>query len=210
MRPRTLLHFLGLTGKSGVLRVRERDRQAAVWFRGGEVVRVDADVLDSIVAMLRVPSGHFEFEEITPPGEAAGVPVAVLLEQAAELLLDWEETAQAVPSTTLVIELRHTDDEARLSSDAWAVSVAVSGGHITPASAADHLRWGMLRTCRAVKELVDSGRAAVLPPVRTTTPVLVGKADVVLTSGVATQPLWPGATAEAGSPWRTAWYDPGE
>lgn len=177
---------------------------AAVWLRDGEAVSVDHDPLDSVFEMLRMGNGDFGFDEVAPPvaEDAVGVSVTMLLDRATLQLAELEEAAQTVPSMSLVIELCHCDDEVRLSADAWNVSMAVAAGETTPQRVAGHLRWDTLRTCRAVKELVDSGRALLLPPTRTL------PAEVVLTG--AAPPLWPGAGVEAGSPWRTAWYDPGE
>ena len=211
LRPRTLLRFLALTGKTGVLRAREHDRRAAVWLRRGAVVGTEGlDLLDGVVDLLRMPNGDFEFDECEAPFNGDGVPLTALLDEAATVLADWEETAQAVPSTTLVIELCHAHGDADpVAGDAWAVSVAVAAGHTTPARVAAEMRWGMLRTCRAVKDLVDSRRAMLLPPVRSTG-MLSGPAQVVLTSGAPAPALWPGAGVGAEGPWRTPWYDPGE
>jgi hypothetical protein len=95
----------------------------------------------------------------------------------------------------VVIELRRCNDDVQLSADAWNVSTAVAGGEATPQQVAAHLRWQALRTCRAVKELVDSGRAVLSAPERRAV-TLAGSAS----------PLWPGWDAG----WRTPWYDPGE
>lgn len=214
LRPRTLLHFLALTRKTGRLHVHQNLHHAAVWLRDGEVVCVDQDPLDSVFEMLRMGNGDFGFEEELPPetDKSERMSVTSLLEQAGELLAELHEAAQTVPSMAVVIELRHCDDEARLSADSWNVSMAVAAGDTTPQQVAAHLRWGTLRTCRAVKELVDTGRAVVLPPVRETASWagLGEPTDVVLTSATPAPALWPGGGAEATVGWRTPWYDPGE
>jgi uncharacterized protein DUF4388 len=210
LRPRTLLHFLGLTGKTGRLHAHQNLHHAAVWLRDGDVVAVDHDPLDSAVEMLRMANGDFGFDEVRPPGaeDAVGIPVAILLERATGQLAEWEEAAQAVPSMSLVIELCRCDAEVRLSADAWNVSMVVASGEATPQQVAAHLRWDPLRTCRAVKELVDAGRADLLPPVRAPVARFAESVDVaVAVAGTGSaQPLWPGAGAE----WRTPWYDPGD
>lgn len=209
-RPRTLLHFLGLTSKTGVLRLAHHDRRVALWFERGQVAGAGedgtADALDAVVDILRIADGRFSFDEGATPPLFAREPrqVTHLLESAIEAVMDWEECAQVVPSTALVVELQEAPDEARLSADAWAVSVAVAGGHTSPDQLAGHLRWPLLRTCRAVKELVDGGRAELSPPPRPrTAAAFAGEADAVLTT--ADRSLWPGAGSE-GTPWRTAWY----
>lgn len=199
-RPRTLLHFLGLTGKSGVLRVDD----VAVSFRNGRVL--GDDVVDAVVRMLRTPQGQFRFEEAaTLGGDSPGRPIGEVLAEAGEVVMDWEEAAQVVPSMGVVVTLCHGDGEVRLSGDAWALSTAVAAGHATPTALAAHLAWPALRVCRAVRELVVGGRAALAPPVRERRAGLQGGAEALVTARTE-PPLWPGQ-GESESRWRTPWHD---
>ncbi|HVF75933.1 MAG TPA: DUF4388 domain-containing protein [Acidimicrobiales bacterium] len=201
-RPRTLLHFLGLTGKSGVLRVDD----IAVSFRNGRVLGDDA--VDEVVRMLRTPQGRFRFEEsATVGGDVFGRHIAEVLAEAGEAVMDWEEVAQVVPSMAVVVTLSHGDDDVHLSADAWTLSTAVAAGHTTPAQLMTQLGWPALRVCRAVSELVTGGRAAVAPPVRERRASLRGRAETILTA-TTERPLWPGH-GQSESRWRTPWHDAG-
>lgn len=214
VRPRTLLHFLGLTGKTGVLEARRHDRRAAVRLaRGGVSGGVGGDALDAVVELLRFGNGEFSFVETAcgEAGEEEGEPVPALLARADELLVEWENVGQAVPCTALTVRLRPAEmgtEDVRLSADAWTVSgaVGVTADRCTPGDLAGHLGWDRLRTYRAITELVESGCAELLPT--PTERALRGPATVVVTK--AERPLWPGASVDSVKGWRTPWYDPGD
>lgn len=207
-RPLTLLAFLADTAKTGVLTVRGNQHEVRVWVRDGAAVAAEApaatDLLDGLVEALRTPAGTFEFHlgPVEPPAEVPA-EMGTLLQQAAGRLRDWETLSQAVPSLQLVVTLAPVEGEVQLSSDAWAISVAVAAGQHTPAALADHLGWGAFRTCGAVAALVAAGRATLsLPPPRprfgdqTLEPATSGPA--VASGGsewhASKRPLWPGAT----------------
>jgi hypothetical protein len=213
LRPRTLLHFLGLTGKSGVLRARGHEHHAVLRFAGGRVVGTDA--VATVVELLRLGNGEFDFEETNDAAEEDGVPVADLLVAADRLVAEWEDVSQAVPSVGLVVRLHAGGGgDVRMSADAWNVVATIAGGAVTPTALAGHLGWPLLRVCRAVRELVDSGRAELAPPQRRRQ-VLQGRARSVLAKAephawhAADRPLWPGAGGDSGRA-RTPWDDPGE
>lgn len=213
LRPRTLLHFLGLTGKSGVLRARGHEHHAVVRFAGGRVVGDDA--VARVVELLRLGNGAFDFEEADDGAQDDGVPVADLLAAADRQVAEWEDVSQAVPSVGLVVRLRASGDgDVRMSADAWNVVATIAGGAVTPTALAGHLGWPLLRVCRAVKELVESGRADLVPPTRPRR-MLHGQARAVLAKAephawsVADRPLWPGVGGGDGRA-RTPWDDPGE
>lgn len=218
IRPRTLLHFLGLTGKSGVLRAQGHNHDVAVRLERGRVVTSpDGDVVGDVVELLRLGNGEFSFEETTATGEG-GEPLADVLAEADEVLAEWEELSQAVPSVGLVVGLRRSEDGVGgvLSTDAWAVVVEVANGRATPDELAHALGWSLLRTCRAVKELAEQGRAELLPP-KHTRRALRGRARAVLAKAeprvwhAADRPLWPGAGGGEGSAFRRSpWDAPGE
>lgn len=216
-RPSTLLHFLGLTAKTGALRVATAERTVVLWLHNGRFAAAGADgrgdLIEAVVAALRTPNGRFGFDEGAHLAtEAAattsgGRAVVDVLEEAADGVAEWEDYAEAIPSTAMVVTLRAGRGGVSLSADAWAVVVATAAGHVTPAAAADHLGWTPLRTCRAVKELVDSGSAELREPAgrpASSGRGLAGPAAAVLTS--TERPLWPGAGTDSGD-WRTPWYD---
>lgn len=216
VRPRTLLHFLGLTGKTGVVRARGHDHDVAVRLERGFVIAgPDGDILGDVVELLRLGNGEFSFEE-TMATSQAGEPLADVLARADEVLAEWEEVSQAVPSVGLVVQLRCPKIGAGgvLSDDAWAVVVEIAAGKHTPDELARGLGWSLLRTCRAVKELAEAGRAELVPPTQTRK-AMRGRARAVLAKAeprvwhAADRPLWPGAGDE--SPFRRSpWDDPGE
>lgn len=216
VRPRTLLHFLGLTGKTGVLRARGHNHEVAVRLARGTVVGGGNSVAD-VVELLRLGNGEFSFEETLSDSVVIGVPVADVLAHADDVLVEWEEVSQAVPSVGLVVALRGSGDgeHVTMSSDAWDLVVEVAAGHTTPEALARHLDWSLLRTCRAVKELAEAGRAELLPPTQTRR-ALQGRARAVLAKAeprvwhAADRPLWPGASGDEGAVRRTPWDDPGE
>lgn len=216
-RPSTLLHFLGLTSKTGSLRVATNDRTVVLWLHNGRFTAAGADgrgdLVEAVVTALRTPTGRFGFEEgAGPPADAAtvawgGRAVVDVLEEAADAIAEWEDYAEVMPSTAMVVALLHAGTDGPLSADAWSVVVAVAAGRDTPASVATHLAWPALRACRAVKELVDAGRAELRQPAgrsATSRRSMTGPAAAVLTS--TERPLWPGGGADSGD-WRTPWYD---
>jgi len=216
VRPRTLLHFLGLTGKTGVLRARGHDHEVAVRLARGTVVAAAGDdVVGDVVELLRLGNGEFSFEETVAAGDRGGASVADVLAEADEVLAEWEDVSQAVPSVALAVRLRRVDSTERvtLSPDGWSVVVEVANGHATPDELARELEWSLLRTCRAVKELAEQGRAELLPP-KQTKRALRGKARAVLAKAeprvwhAADRPLWPGAGGGVDSYRRTPWDDP--
>lgn len=215
-RPSTLLHFLGLTAKTGALRVATGDRTVVLWLHNGRFVGAGADgggdLVEAVVAALRTPAGRFGFQEgaaLPEPvaaGAGAGRGVVDVLEEAAEAVAEWEDYADTIPSTAMVVTLRRGDGDVSVSTDAWSVAVAVADGHGTPAAVAAHLDWPALRAWRAVKELMDAGRAALLEPAARRPPgplAMAGPAAAVLTS--TERPLWPGGGVDSGD-WRAPWY----
>lgn len=211
LRPRTLLHFLGLTGKSGDLVAHGHDRRIVLRLDGGRVVGEDA--VDTVVSLLRLGNGVFVFEE-RAEATGAGRPVADVLAEADRQVAAWEDVSQAVPSVGLVVRLRAGAGGGHLSGEAWDVVATIAGGAVSPAALADHLGWSHLRVCAAVKELVDGGRAELAPPTRRRR-VMASRARAVLAKSeakawhAADRPLWPGAGGDLGRA-RTPWDDPGE
>jgi hypothetical protein len=219
LRPAHLLEFLGATGKTGMLRVTGHHHTVTVWLAEGVAVAADAtggattdtDLVDRLVDLLRTPAGTFRFVEgaLAKP-ELAHAPEVDLLPRAVARLHEWEALADAVPSLSLVVKLLNTDDdEVALSSAAWSVSVAVAGGNGSVAAVAKHLKWSTFRTCRAVQELVDAGRAMLVPPPKRRRRGLANSVEAPAVSrGVwhpANQPLWPGAGGSERDRFSAAW-----
>lgn len=211
-RPLAVLCFLASTHKSGVLRVKGPLGQATIWLHDGSAVAAEGegpgDVLDSVVDALRTPRGEFTFEQREVPAPAF-VPPAMdtLLRRAIEELEAWQELSDSVPSMSLVVTLQQTTEaEVNLSSSAWTLSVAVAAGHATPAAAAAHLGWSALRTCRAVKELVDAGRARLeAPPKRSRSARDRSTVAGAVPWDPGRQPLWPGAGLDEGARFKVGW-----
>jgi len=200
-RPGTLLAFLAATHKTGMLRVAGHHHTVTVWLAEGIAVASDSttsegDLLDQLVDVLRMPNGAFRFVEgALPRPEDAAEPHPDLLPRAVERLAKWEDLADAVPSLKLHVKLLNSGDQhVTLSSAAWSVSVAVSAGHASVEAAAKHLKWSAYDTCVAVRELVEAGRAELVPPPKRRRRGSKVDAPAVM-AGVwhpANQPLWPG------------------
>jgi hypothetical protein len=214
LRPRTLLQFLGLTGKSGVLRATGHEHKAAVRFAGGRVV--GDDCVAAVVELLRLGHGEFQFEETAGGADADSRSVAEVLVDADAVVAEWEDVSQAIPSIGLVVRLRASGGGVGvcLSADAWDVVATIATGAVTPMALVAHLGWPQLRVCRAVKELVEAGRAELVPPSRPQR-ALHGRPRAVVAKAeprawhAADRPLWPGAAGDFGRA-RTPWDDPGE
>jgi hypothetical protein len=216
-RPLSLLLFLASTKKSGVLTVRGRRSRVIVTLHEGIAVDADGeghdDVLAAIVEALRTPSGEFAFEQRDlPPPPLVAPDMVTLLQRAIAELQAWEALSDVVPSTSLVVTLQQTaETEVSLSSSAWTLSVAVAGGHTTPAAAAAHLGWTLLRTCPAVKELVDAGRARLEPPPKRTRGSsgrrVDGASEKVTSKKRETKALWPGAGVPTHDRFRIGYYE---
>jgi hypothetical protein len=213
-RPATLLEFLAATAKTGMLRVAGRHQTVTVWVADGVAVAAessgtDTDLLDQLVDLLRTPAGTFRFSEgDLPRPDLAATPDADLLPRAVARLHDWESLADAVPSLSLVVKLLNTDnEEVTLSSAAWSVSVSVASGHGSVAAVAKHLKWSAFKTCQAVRELVDAGRATLAPPPKRRRGKKVDN-TLVDAPGVwhpSKQPLWPGAGGDERDRFSSAW-----
>lgn len=218
LRPAPLLEFLAATEKSGLLRVTGHQRTITVWIDRGTAVAaesttsLDHELLDQLVDILRTPTGTFKFSEgELPQPDDAHEPDPDLLPRAVARLREWEDLADAVPSLSLVVKLLndHAGEEVMLSSAAWSVSVAVSSGHTTVEGVARHLRWGTFKTCKAVRELVDAGRASLVAPPKRRRGGRPGASGTRVEAPAvwvpANQPLWPGADTDERQRFSAAW-----
>jgi hypothetical protein len=200
-RPGALLAFLSASRTSGVLAVRGNHGVVTIWLEDGIAVAAQSeiagtDVVESLVEILRTPAGTFRYQhgQSVPP-HLPLLDADDLLPRVGRRLQEWESLADAVPSLSLHVKLLNADgrDNVLLSGGAWSVSVAVSSGHASVASVAKHLGWSTYRTCTAVRELVDSGRASLVPPPKRRRK----RAEQSVTGPAvwhpANQPLWPGA-----------------
>ena len=214
LRPTALLSFLAATSKTGMLRVAGRHHTVTVWVADGVAVAADSTgpddtLLDQLVDLLRTPAGTFRFAEgDLPRPELARRPDPDLLPRAVDRLQQWESLADAVPSLSLVVKLLNASGpEVTLSSAAWAVSVAVAGGHTSVAALSKHLRWSAFDTCLAVRELVDAGRAMLVPPPKRRRGRRSSTVAAPTVWHPANQPLWPGAGGDERDRFAHAWFD---
>ncbi|HEV7887498.1 MAG TPA: DUF4388 domain-containing protein [Acidimicrobiales bacterium] len=213
MRPAALLAFLAATGKTGLLRVAGHQHTVSVWLDGGLAVSADSTgagnaLLDQLVDLLCTPSGTFKFSEgALPRPDLARDPDPDLLPQAVERLQQWEGLADAVPSLSLHVKLLKADrEDVVLSSGAWSVSVSVASGHASVGSVARHLKWSAFKTCQAVRELVEAGRADLVPPPKRRR--RGAKVEAPAAAAVwhpANRPLWPGAGSSDRDRFSEAW-----
>jgi hypothetical protein len=221
-RPITLLEFLAATAKTGMLRVAGHQRTVTVWVAEGVAIAAestgpDTDLLDQLVDLLRTPAGTFKFTEgdlardpDSAPADQPGQPQTDLLPRAVRRLREWESLADAVPSLSLLVKLLPApNEEVTLSSAAWSVSVAVSSGQTSVAAVAKHLKWSAFKTCQAVRELVDAGRATLTPPPKRRRRSLANRVDAPVTSPgawhAAKRPLWPGTGSTERDRFAEAW-----
>jgi hypothetical protein len=143
-----------------------------------------------------------------PAPQDAREPDANLLTSAVERLHEWEALADAVPSLSLVVKLLNADSEdVTLSSAAWSLSVAVSSGHPSIEGAARHLKWSSYKTCKAVRELVDAGRATLVAPPRRRRrgSRIEAPAQSPGSWHAANRPLWPGTGGNDRDRFSQAW-----
>jgi hypothetical protein len=200
-RPGALLAFLSASRTSGALSVRGNHGVVNIWLEDGIAVAAQSeiagtDVVEGLVEILRTPAGTFRYQHgQSVPSHLPLLGAEDLLPRVAKRLQEWESLADAVPSMSLHVKLLNAGgrDDVVLSGGAWSVSVAVSSGHASVASVAKHLGWSTYRSCKAVRELVESGRATLVPP-----PKRRRKRPDQSVMGPAiwhpaNQPLWPGA-----------------
>lgn len=213
LRPVLLLRFLAGSAATGTLDVEGAQHRVTLRLRQGVAMAAvcdgaDVSTVEGMAQVLRTPSGSFAFAHGEHDGaDEAEAPMAQLLEQAAERSSAWELLSQAVPSTSLAVVLlgQAPGCEVQVTTEAWAVVVAVAGGHRTVAAVARHLGWSDFRACAAIKQLVDGGYAgleAVPRRARTRTGAEVGGGVAAATG------RWPGDGLGEGGRWADQWAHP--
>jgi hypothetical protein len=172
-----VLRLLALTGKSGHLAVDGGGGAGGVWLDEGRLAAVaepgdegggaGAPSAEALFELLRHPHGTFAFvagagcttEVEAEPGQVDG-----LLDEAAVLLVEWDEVRTVVPSLDAGVALAPAlgAEEARITAEQWRLVAAIAGGTtVGRLGAAEGLR--ETAVSRLVKGLVDAGFAAVTP-----------------------------------------------
>lgn len=161
-----VLALVASTAKSGELHVTGPSGDGRVWLERGGIVAAEAgtstDVVDTLVALLRLESGDFAFHADEPaPNPGSPVDVASALEQAGSRLGEWQEVEAVLPSGAAVLTLvPEAPGAVRLSKEQWSAVVAIGGGRSVGALVAD-LGGDELARWRLLVGLVEAGLAAV-------------------------------------------------
>jgi hypothetical protein len=164
-----IMLFLGGSGRPGRLTVEDGSRRGQLWLDGGDVTAGrfgdSASVVEVAFELLRMAQGSFSFDQgASAQHDGQSASVESVLVDARAMLSEWQEIEAVVPSLSSVVALSSEvpDAEITLGRSEWSTICAVAGGG--PVSqVAKRLEMGEFAACKAVKELVDSGLAAVTP-----------------------------------------------
>ena len=165
-----VMALLAATKKSGELRVVGGKIDGRVHLAEGRVVAAEVGRADSFVdavfELLRLTSGKFSFDADKAPSDPSDpVEVEPLLFEAQGRLTEWRGIEAVIPSmdhgVVLVSDL--TDPHVTLASDQWRMLVTVAGVRCV-SEVADRLGLGEYAVCKSLRELVESGVAAVTDP----------------------------------------------
>jgi hypothetical protein len=165
-----VLRLLASTAKTGCLRVSSSRGEGQVWFEAGAVVAAESLTplpttapVEVLCELLRSRDGEFVFDA-AGACETPGAPADVepLLTEAEQLVAEWHDIEQVVPSLDAWVTLVDELPKAKVSVDAsaWRVILAVAAG----SSVRDAGTWmgaGELAVCRAVRDLVKLGLATI-------------------------------------------------
>ena len=164
-----VLRLLAATKKTGRLHLDGNRGSGDVWVLTGDVVAIEVTgasttgPVEHLFELLRYTDGAFAFQpDDTHPSPEVAVEVEPLLTQAEALLDEWRIIESVVPSlaswVTLVPEL--STPNVTLDRDRWRTLAAIGAGS-TVGELGNRLELGELPVSRAVKELVESGLAAI-------------------------------------------------
>ena len=165
-----VLRLLAGTAKSGRLEVSGGTATGALHLAEGAVT--DAQVsnapkaegpADVLYEMLRFEQGSFLFDEDQEPADGERHDVEEVIAAAEQLVVEWAEVEQVVPSMaawiTLAAELPG-DESVKLSPDRWRLVAGIAGGG-TAADVARAHGFSDLVACQEVKSLADDGLVEV-------------------------------------------------
>lgn len=165
-----VLRLLAGTAKSGRLEVSGGAATGALHLAEGAVT--DAQVscapkaegpADVLYEMLRFEQGSFLFDEDHEPADGERHDVEEVIAAAEQLVVEWAEVEQVVPSMaawiTLAAELPG-DESVKLSPDRWRLVAGIAGGG-TAADVARAHGFSDLVACKEVKSLADDGLVEV-------------------------------------------------
>ena len=167
-----VLRLLASTNKSGCLHVTGSRGAGDVWFHGGGIVAADtaaalptSEPVEVLCELLRNVDGHFSFEADAvreDAAEAAPAEIEPLLVEAEQLVAEWAEIEQVVPSMDAWVNLVEDLPKAKVSVDAatWKVIIAVGGGS-TVRDVGTWMGLGELAVSRGVRDLVRLGLAEI-------------------------------------------------
>lgn len=179
-----VLRLLASTRKTGYLRLEGSRGSGGLWLSEGALSAVSpllpagpaepvAPGAEALCDVLRAPDGSFAFEAgATTALDAGRADVAVLLDEAEELLVEWRELTVVVPALGCALSLAPVlgDDTAVVTAAQWRLVVAIGGG-TTVGALGSQLALGELAVSRTVKSLVEAGLAVVGPvPARDAAP----------------------------------------
>ena len=165
-----VLRLLASTAKTGRLHVEGDRASGEVWLDAGHVVAAEADtsgpgapLVETTFELLRCADGSFSFDtDMTTSEAGAPAEVVPLLEESEKLLAEWREIETVVPSMDAWVRMAPELSQPKVwvNADQWRLLVTVGGG-CQVRGLADALDLRELPVCRAVKELVEAGLAAV-------------------------------------------------
>ena len=161
-----VLRLLASTKKTGAYRLDGDRGSGCLWLREGQVVGGEitgttgtGDPNEVTFELLRFKDGDFLFDaDAEPPESQDAVDVETVLADAEQLLEEWKDIEQVVPSLDRWVALRAElpADEVTIRADTW-ISVVALGGGKTVGSLGTILGLGELPVSRVVKDLVELG-----------------------------------------------------
>jgi hypothetical protein len=168
-----VLRLLATTGKTGCLHVDGDRGRGQVWIDDGALVGATAEralgepsVDEVVFEMLRFGRGSFSFAvDEKAPEDAEPADVEGTLRRAGQLLDEWRELEQVVPSLNHRVAMAPelTVEQVTVDADRWKALVAIASGR-SVGELAERLGMGELGISRTVSDLVELGVAVVESP----------------------------------------------
>lgn len=170
-----VLGLLAASAKTGCLELTGDRGQGSVWLRDGSIVaggvqgHPTSNAADVVFELLLFEEASFEFlvgEEAHSPDFSSTVPDAV--EQAQQMLQDWQDVREVVPEVSMSVGLvaEIDDEEVTLSATEWSL-LARCGTAATVAGLLEELGLGEFEGCSRLADLVGRGlvELALVPEV---------------------------------------------